>query len=275
MPDKIPEYESRDFETLKKHYEFEKKLADDLKNSDSETRHKLYQETYEKLFKNIKVEIGEPDKKWLQEILKEKADYIIPRIKQSSTILEYGAWDRSLLLELKNRCKNYLLVDFFNILDEEDKKDCVEIDGLGAKVDDSSVDLVFEYIFFHLLHQEDAQKHAEELYRMLSPKGNYISVISNSSIEPSDISRYFTDGPAEGLHLKEYSHAEVVKIFKKAGFKKFGVLLKILGKWRKIPIIFYIILDKILTSLPKSIHRKVKQISRIRTLYTIRFIATK
>lgn len=160
-------------------------------------------------------------------------------------------------------------------MDEEDKKDCIEADGLGAKVEDSSIDLVFEYIFFHLLHPEDGEKHAEELCKMLKPGGHYISVISNSSIEPSDISRYFTDGPAEGLHIKEYSHSDVVKIFKKAGFRKFGVLFKVMGRWIRIPIFFHIILDKLLTSLPKKLHSKIKQISRVRTLFTIRLIATK
>jgi SAM-dependent methyltransferase len=238
MPDRIPAYEHRSLDELREHYVVEKQLAEMLIKATDDERIALYKQVYRKLLLNVKKKSDQND--WQKALNEEKSAYIKKFLQKDSSVLEYGAWNTSLLDIICQQCNDYKLVDFFGLFDAVPQNCIINQNGMDADVKDESIDIVFEYVFFHLLHPNDAEKHIQALYRMLKKGGVYISVISNSTIGPSDVSRYFTNQKADGLHLKEYTHKELVQLFKKYGFRKFGVLFKINKKWRRIPLFIHV-----------------------------------
>lgn len=86
---------------------------------------------------------------------------------------------------------------------------------------DASLDFVFSQHVFEHLHPDDAHKHLVEAHRVLKPGGVFIFITPNRLYGPHDISRYFLPrgAVAGGLHIKEYSYAEVLPLVHKIGWK--------------------------------------------------------
>jgi hypothetical protein len=56
------------------------------------------------------------------------------------------------------------------------------------------------------------------MHRILRPGGHYLVVTPNRIYGPHDVSRYFAD-EAQGLHLREYTHADLARLLRRAGFQ--------------------------------------------------------
>ena len=85
-------------------------------------------------------------------------------------------------------------------------------------------DLAFSLQVLEHLHPDDVPVHLAECYRVLRPGGVLCVETPNVRTGPSDISRGFVP-VAQGLHLKEWSVAELIVEFKRAGLRRVQGLL--------------------------------------------------
>jgi SAM-dependent methyltransferase len=87
-----------------------------------------------------------------------------------------------------------------------------------------SFDVVITSEVLEHLHPDDVPAHLAEVRRVLRPGGRYATDTPSRLTGPHDISRAFED-VAAGLHLKEWTVAELDREFRSAGFRRVRVPL--------------------------------------------------
>jgi hypothetical protein len=251
---------------LKFHYEVEKRLADKLRRAtSSEERVKLYPEVYNELFRRI------PDHEQLQmkgdrkATEKEKArQFGILRwfIKPTDVYCEIGVGDCTLAVEVaKHVVKVYAIDVSENITSNSSfptNLTLVLSDGISIPVREGTVNVAYSNQLMEHLHPEDAEKQISEIYRALSNDAKYICITPNRLSGPHDISRYF-DRTATGLHLKEYTNGDLIRLFRRCGFRRMGIIVSwhaFVVPWL-LPLWPFTSLEKILELLPPRIRRSV------------------
>jgi len=101
-------------------------------------------------------------------------------------------------------------------------------DGTRPNLNGEKFDVVVSQQLFEHLHPDDASNHLRAVRDLLHPGGRYFLETPNKHFGPHDVSRFFVDGRAQGFHLKEYSIAEMVPLFREAGFCRVYVVV-----WKK------------------------------------------
>lgn len=122
------------------------------------------------------------------------------------------------------------------------------------------------------LHPDDAADQLREIYTALAPGGTYLCFTPNSISGPHDVSRGF-DPVATGLHLHEYTVAELDRMFKHVGFKHTQVLLP-RGNVR-LPVSAVTALESCVGALPGPLSRRVAYFRPMRGFLGIRIVARK
>lgn len=86
---------------------------------------------------------------------------------------------------------------------------------------DSSIDLIYSNNVFEHLHPDDALTQTRDVYRVLKPGGRVVIITPSWETRPHDISKFFLPpgSEAQGLHLKEYTLAEIGSILTGIGFR--------------------------------------------------------
>ncbi|OGY83694.1 MAG: hypothetical protein A3F54_04905 [Candidatus Kerfeldbacteria bacterium RIFCSPHIGHO2_12_FULL_48_17] len=104
----------------------------------------------------------------------------------------------------------------------------------------ASVDFVFSQEVFEHLHPQDGVNHLREVYALLKPEGRYIMMMPNRLFGPNDISGQFLarGSQAQGLHLREYSYAEITDLARQAGFRRVTSPLISEYVWRVLGLSF-------------------------------------
>ena len=101
-------------------------------------------------------------------------------------------------------------------------------------VEPGSVDLAYSNQVMEHLHPEDALEQLANIHRALKPGGKYVCVTPNRLNGPHDISRYF-EKTAVGLHLKEYTFAELSGLMRESGFRHVSACYMTEGHARVLP----------------------------------------
>ena len=104
----------------------------------------------------------------------------------------------------------------------------------------------------------------------------YICITPNRIFGPSDISRYF-DETTTGLHLKEYTHTEVLEMMKDAGFSHVVAIVgtKNMRLWTKCPVFLLQAVEAFFLSLPKKLCKRIATNRKMKRLLTVKLIARK
>jgi SAM-dependent methyltransferase len=258
--------EKRTIAQLRNHYEIEKDLANKLRNASPEERCFLYSSLYDELYKRvpllpqltIKASPHESE-----EFVSRQMNFLKPFLDKDKTFLEIGPGDCGVSFETAKFVQQVYAVDVSNeitkSLTQPPNFHLIISNGNSVALPPHSVNIAYSNHVIEHLHPDDAIKQLKNIYNTLVSGGVYICITPNRLTGPHDISKYF-DKVASGFHLKEYTTFELCSLFKKVGFARARVFIKIKGKFISIPRVISIFLEKLIEKLP---HESRKVLARI------------
>ena len=251
---------NRTLEQVRTQYLVEKELADRLKRSSREDRKQIYSTMYDELFAKV------PDHPRLTRRSDEKRTRLANRDKfsivgkfldRSAVFAEFAPGDCRFAFEVAKHVSRVCGIDISDQRNPEDivpeNFELIVYDGYDLPgIESGSIDIAFSDQMLEHLHPEDTRLHFELVHRILKPGGKYIFRTPHPLTGPHDISAHFSDVP-EGLHLKEWTLAELFSLIRDVGYSGFHAY------WHKrwisvrIPFIYYAPTERILGSLPRRI----------------------
>ncbi|MDP9360560.1 MAG: class I SAM-dependent methyltransferase [Acidobacteriota bacterium] len=269
MPYPIPPWETRTVGELREQFEVERELARRLREASD--RRGLYGRVYDEFLQRV------PHYRFAQSNLGAQSAVLValqlrlldPFLLSRPRFLEVGGAGCGLTVELSRRLPRVIAIEAGSgMIDGVESTRNLEIivrDTPPYPLTDGCVDLAFSsHLIEHLL-PADALLHLREIRRLLAPGGRYVCVTPNRLWGPHDVSRYFSDEP-EGLHLREYTHNELLGLMKKAGFRNRRIIAHLGGTGAVIPHIASRALEAALAITPTSFRRRALDVlSRGRT----------
>ncbi len=252
--------DGRTLEQVREHYEIERSLADKLRRSTSQERTTLYAEVYDELFSRVKHHplMTIKDRGSERGIrVRETIVFLKRFLDSNSTFLEVGPGDCALTFGVAKFIKQAYAVDVSEeIMTREGCPENCELvlsDGSDIPVKRGSVDVAYSKDLLEHLHPDDAMAHLKNVYDSLAPGGVYICRTPNSLSGPHDVSRYFENGEATGLHLKEYTTSEIAKVCKSIGFSRTQPYIYAKNRLLRLPLWPVKILETVVSCLPRRI----------------------
>lgn len=269
----------RTLRDLRRQYEIEKRLAAKLRHALPDERRGLYSEVYDELYASVpalKTELADSR----QHGLKVQLRTLKPFIGKNLKFLEIGPGDCSLSVAVAPSVKRSFAVDV-----SEEVRDSwqdawpknltfIKSDGIDLPVSSASVDLAYSHQLMEHLHPDDAADQLKQIFRSLRPGGKYLCVTPNKFYGPSDISGFFDD-KASGLHLKEYTNRELMKLFSSVGFVRIRILAGAGGYHIRLPVSAATWLESLLDLLPRRLVRSISGYLPLRSILGIRLLAQK
>lgn len=260
-------------EQIKTHYDIEKELAGRLRNSSKEERRYLYSLLYDELYCRVPYHP--------QNCLKENLDLhdsdILARInlidgllKKESVYLEIGPGDCEFCIAVARRVRWVYAIDvtgkmFKKCSPPENVTLCI-CQGCDIPVPSESINLAYSHNLIEHLHPDDLLDHLRNVYKALEDDSSYVCITPNRISGPHDISRYF-DREATGLHLREYTHAEILKLFKLAGFSDCFFTVGARGVYFDIPLDLFILCERIMLAMPHCIRIILMRLKLVNFLF--------
>jgi ubiquinone/menaquinone biosynthesis C-methylase UbiE len=265
--------ETRDLNSLRDHFEIEKELAERLRNAPADQRRTMYRDVYNELFHRV---ADHPQNRrkadpagqraatlWQWRLL---SHFISPK----SAYLEVGAGDGHLAMQVAKKAKAAYAVDVSEVIasgnDTPVNFSWVLTDGVRIPIATASVNVAYSNQLMEHLHPQDANAQLSEIRRTLAPGGAYICITPHRFSGPHDISKFFTDTPC-GFHLKEYTYAELDKVFRQAGFEYTRVWTGLKGKFFRISEGFVIGMESLIGLLPRAWQKKITRSALLRPIF--------
>jgi SAM-dependent methyltransferase len=271
----------KNFEQIRQHYEIEKEIANKLRNSSRQERQSLYSSLYDELFQRVPYHPQLAKKSSAQDSMREvsyQMRNLHPFLKRDVVFLEIGAGDCALSFEVAKFVKQVYAVDVSKKIAENStfpqNVQFIEIDGLNIPTFGERIDIVYSYQLMEHLHPDDAQEQLQNIYKALSPGGMYICDTPNRLSGPHDISKFF-DVVSRGLHLKEYTIEELSSLFRKVGFSKIMVYIRVKKIYIFAPVLPVLLCERLLDMLPYSCKKAVASNFPCKLLLGIRLVGTK
>jgi SAM-dependent methyltransferase len=248
----------RTAEELRQHYEIEKELANRLRNSRREDRAAMYAQVYDELFRRVPKhpqwtkQNTDARQRQLQGHLRLLRPYLTPE----TVFMEVGAGDCAVpLLVAPMVRKAYGLEvseELTRGLPNSDKFQVLISKNCNVPLPGNTVDLAFSFQVIEHIHPDDVVEQLRDIYRVLKPGGRYYCITPNRLYGPNDVSRDF-DREATGLHLKEYSITDLLKLFRSIGFRRVWIERMIKGRRVPFPVLPVRAMESVLEALPWSI----------------------
>jgi SAM-dependent methyltransferase len=257
MPHPIPPEETRSIEQLRQQYDVERELARRLHEA-TETRG-MYTDVYDELLRRVPhhpAVAQKSDAATQAALVGLFLQVLEPFLADRPRYLEVGSGDCALAIELSKRLPRVIAIEAGSEIVSGLDASNVEIvvsDTPPYPLPDATVDLAFSSHVIEHLTPADALLHMKEIRRLLAPGGRYVCVTPNRLWGPHDVSRYFSDVP-EGLHLREYTHNELLRLLRRAGFRKGRVVAR-LGELDSFSLETRMI-EGLLTVAPTGIRRR-------------------
>lgn len=245
-------------EAIRRHYEIETALAARLRRASKDERRHLYSELYDELFRLVPELLGKADPEGRAHDVALQVRVLSSFLHPDAVFLEVGAGDGALAREVARRVRKAYAVEASAEvtagLDQPENLEILLTDSISLPLDAGSVDVAYSCHFLEHLHPDDADDHLAEMRRLLAPGGAYLCVTPNRIWGPHDVSRHFDDVPT-GFHLREYTHAELARRLKRAGFERVGVLRGLDGP--PVSVWPYVLVEEALDRLPPRIRRRL------------------
>ncbi|MFK7933130.1 MAG: class I SAM-dependent methyltransferase [Saprospiraceae bacterium] len=237
-------------------YLLEKALAKRLLNATPQERKNLYTEVYATFDASLP-----PERKLLLKPAPKEKNYINqllakalqPQLNSDAVIMEIGGGDGSLGMLLAAQVKKMIIVESIDEIAATSfppkNFQLLLKDTPPYPFEDTTFNLIFSVHFLEHIHPDDAVAHLQEVFRLLKKGGAYVCFTPNRLLGPHDISKYFGDEIATGLHLKEYTHGDLQQLMKQVGFTSVEVI-KIDQDLFPLPLSIINFIEKVFLHIP-------------------------
>jgi SAM-dependent methyltransferase len=257
----IPPNESRTPDRLRYHFSVERDLATRLKAISKLQRGAAYPNVYDELFSRVEdhpslTRASSPTARrgYILEQLRSMEQWLSPE----TVYLEIGAGDAALASEVAKRIRRVYATEVSKTIIERPNLprnlEVIIVQGSEVPVEPGCVDLAYSNQVMEHLHPEDALDQLANIQRALKPGGKYVCVTPNRLNGPHDISRYF-EKTAVGLHLKEYTFAELSGLMRESGFRHVAACYMTEGHARVLPAGPISALEQIVALTPMGVRR--------------------
>lgn len=273
--------DERTDEQIREHYEIERDLAKRLIDSTREDRRLLYREVYDEMYRRVPhhpmlTRKRSPDERALA--VRGQLRFLAPFLSAGSTFMEIGAGDCAVSFAVAARVKQVYAID---VSDEITRFVSAPAnfrlalsDGCNIPVPAGSVDLAYSNQLMEHLHPDDAVEQLQNIRTALAPGGLYVCVTPNRLTGPHDVSRAF-DSVATGFHLREYTNAELVALFRRVGFTRVRVHVGAKGRSAPFPVVGLRAFEAALGGLPVRVRQRLARTGLSRALLDARVVATR
>jgi SAM-dependent methyltransferase len=273
--------ETRTAEQLREQYEIERDLALRLRQGAPEERLRLYAATYNELFRRVAhhpLLLRKKDPEARRCDILSQYRRIRRFLCPDTHFLEIGPGDCGLSLVVAQEAFQVYAVD----VTEEIKSSAappgnfkfILSDGISIPVAPETVTVAFSHQLLEHLHPDDALVHLRNVYRALSHGGVYVCLTPNALSGPHDISLHF-DQVATGLHLKEYTNAELSSLFASVGFTKVRGMVSMKGHSLLVPVRVPLIMEWFVQRLPRRLGRELGARLPFRMLLGVQLVGYK
>lgn len=233
--------DSRPADQIEQHYEVEKRLAARLMAADRAERRRLYASLYDELFRLVphhpqltRKQSPEQQARVVDAQLAVIRRYLGPE----TTYMEIGAGDCAMTFRVCPLVRQAYAVDVSETItsnaDVPPNFRLIISDGCSIPVPPGSVDFAYSNQLMEHLHPDDAREQLENIWTALAPGGRYFCITPNRIQGPHDVS-YSFDTVARGFHLKEYTVAELARLFREVGFRDVRMLVGGGGRYLEWP----------------------------------------
>ena len=228
-------------EQIREQYEVEKALAARLRGGTVDERKQLYGKLYDEMYQRLphhpqltrKVSAEETES-----TISGQLRFLSRFIGKDTTYLEVGPGDCALTLEVARHVRKAIGVDVSaEVTASDQRRSNFELklsDGTSIPVPAGSIDVAYSNQLMEHLHPDDARTQLVNLSRALKVGGLYVCVTPNRLTGPHDISLGF-DAVATGFHLREYTNAELIDLFRECGLGPVKIYNSIRGHTFRVP----------------------------------------
>lgn len=262
---------------LRRHYDIEKKLAERLRNSTAAERPNLYATIYNDLFIQVP-ELGESNDDESIRYARQNFKLLKRFLKPKTVFLEIGAGNGDLSRLVAPHVKQLVALEvsaetIARFVPPSNVK-VVLSKGVDIPVPAESINCAFSTQVLEHIHPDDALLHVQNVARTLKKDGVYICKTPHRFSGPHDVSGYF-DQEATGLHLKEYTIAEMVELFAQGGLGKCSVYYGGKGFYLPFPLSLARFIERCIARVPLGRRRSVARFYPLRALFGITLVGKK
>lgn len=268
-------------ERVRFHYEVECELADRLRRASKAERRTLYSSVYDELFRRVEdhpqltIKNSEEDRR--QRVVDRMAT-VRRLLRPGMRFIEIGPGDCAFSFAVAPLVGEVIAID---VSDEITRATQVPAnfrlalsDGTNVPVEPGSVDIAYSDQLMEHLHPDDAHEQLTNIAKSLKPGGLYFCRTPNRLSGPHDVSGKF-DEVARGLHLREYTLAELSQQFAALGMSKQSVLVGGLGHYVEWPLWPVLAFERFLKLLPRRLAKAIAASNPGRALLGVRLLARK
>ena len=260
------------------HFQLERKLANELKNTTVEQRRVLYGKLYNDLFTSFPnipdgLNISKEDRlAWQIKLMKRLFD-------KNKVVMEIGAGDCLISKELAKHFKKiiaYEVADSIPFIEGlPDNFELKIFNGVDMHEKPGTIDIIYSNQVFEHLHLDDISPLLNDYHSYLTKGGKLVVITPHRYTGPHDISRDFTR-EAEGFHMKEYIYSEMRDILSAHGFKKIrGYVGYSKIGYFPLPMWMLTFAERCFNILPGGIKRRLRGNSLFFNLFGMKIIAEK
>ena len=269
-------------ERLREHYLLERELSDRLRHSTAEQRRALYAQVYEELFHRLPDHpqlVRKTDEASRASYLADQVSVLAPFLTPETRYAEIGAGDCALAFEVARRVREVRALEVSQSIAHTGSGApanfrLVLTDGCSVPLPAGAFDLIYSNQVMEHLHPDDARSQLRGIFEALGSGGRYVCITPNRLNGPHDVSRYF-DTTATGFHLHEYTHLELARLFRAAGFSRVHALVGARGRLATVPVAPIAWIEATLGRLPAKLRRALASSRAVRWLLIIRLVGVR
>ncbi|HTK34445.1 MAG TPA: class I SAM-dependent methyltransferase [Caulobacteraceae bacterium] len=245
---------TEDPDKIVQEYLTERSLRWKLLTADRSSRGALYAAAYEEVLRRSYADIPNRQSEMARDHAQATFSALRRYVKPGRHVVELGPGSGRVSFLLCSIADHVTMVDVRSTLaagmGDFPNLSLMVTDGTGARLPKASIDIAFADQLIEHLHPEDALGVHTDIFNALVPGGLLICYTPNRVLGPHDLARYFDEDKPNGLHLVEYSLAELVQLFRKIGFRRIQPLIGGRSIWIPAPLFLLTALERLLDKLP-------------------------